>query len=302
MRTYSSQFSSSSGSWSERLRRHRGQLFLLAALALLTFVLGARGAEFYALDVASRVDHPDFRVLSPSSPVGNGYGIAGTVLILTNLLYLARRRFARLHLGSMRTWLHIHVFTGLFGSTLVVFHSAFQLRSGVAALTAVSLGVVIVTGLVGRYFYGLAPEADVGGLLRALQALDALSPGLARRLMNALEALPEPTQCARASLRQSLATLPTWLRERSQRVRIIREGCAPLFARGVLEPSDRREAQRLCAQAMRLAADQVNVVAGAHLLRSWRGLHRFMALLMILLVMLHIGVAWVLGYRFAFGE
>lgn len=277
-------------------------MFLLLALALLVFVLMSIGADFYALDIESRVDHEDFRVLSPGSPVGHGYGIAGTALILTNLLYLARRRLAGWHLGSMRTWLHIHVFTGLFGTVLVVFHSAFQLRSAVATLTAVSLSIVVFTGLIGRYFYGLAPEPDVAALMRALSALDAFAPGVARQVMGALDALPKPTHCKRPSLRESLGTIPRWRRERQARAQIVRDACAPLIASPTLEQAERRQMLRLCAEASRCAGDPVRAVAATHLLRSWRGLHRFTALLMILLVVIHITVAWVLGYRWILSE
>jgi dihydropyrimidine dehydrogenase (NAD+) subunit PreT len=277
-------------------------LVLLAALAVLAGALLWRGLAFYRLGLDARVDHADFRVLSPGSPVGHGYGIAGTVLILTNLLYLARRRLARWHLGSMRTWLDIHVFTGLFGSVLVVFHSAFQLRSAVATLTAVSLGFVVSTGLVGRYFYGLTPEPDTAGLLRALQALDALAPGFARNVLQALERLTKPTEPVRASLRMSLRLVPQWLREYRERTRLVRGLCDALLTTHDLEPAERREARRLCHEVTRLAGQPVRAIAGANLLRSWRGLHRFMALLMILLVILHVSVAWFFGFRWIFSE
>src|SRR4029077_19984034 len=109
----------------------------LHILLFVLFVLGAiglmlRGWQFYRLSIGERVDHPDFRVLGPGSNLGQGYGIAGTALILTNLLYLVRRRFARLSVGSLRAWLDVHVFTGLFGGMLVIFHSAFQVRNTVA--------------------------------------------------------------------------------------------------------------------------------------------------------------------------
>jgi dihydropyrimidine dehydrogenase (NAD+) subunit PreT len=291
-----------SESLAQRLWRHRGQVWLVWALAVLCYVLMRRGAEFYALDIATRVDHRDFRVLSPGSPVGHGYGIVGTAFILTNLLYLARRRLARWHLGSMRAWLDIHVFTGLFGSALVVFHSAFQLRSAVATLTAISLGFVVSSGLIGRYFYGLTPEPDTAGLLRVLQALDALAPGFARNVLGMLETLPKPTEPARASLRTSLALIPSWLREYAARTRVLRSACDELLATHPLDADDRREAKRLSKQAIVLAGQPVRALAGAHLLRSWRGLHRFMALLMILLVTLHVSVAWVFGYRWIFSE
>lgn len=163
--------------------------------------LAVRGWEFYSLSLGERVDHPDFRVLGPGSNLGHGYGIAGTALILTNLLYLVRRRFARLSMGSLKAWLDVHVFTGLFGGLLVLFHSAFQVRSVIAWVTMGSLIVVQVTGIVGRYLYTRSRASSVAGAL----------------------------------------------------------------------------------------------------FKSWRGVHRFSALLLVLVVSLHIGVAWYYGFAWVFG-
>lgn len=173
----------------------------------LLFVTGAgalavRGWEFYSLSLGDRVDHPDFRVLGPGSNLGHGYGIAGTALIFTNLLYLVRRKFARLSVGSLKAWLDVHVFTGLFGGLLVLFHSAFQVRSAIAWVTMGSLIVVQLTGIVGRYLYSRSRNSNVAGTL----------------------------------------------------------------------------------------------------LKSWRGVHRFSALLLVLVVSLHIGVAWYYGFAWVFGE
>ena len=44
------------------------------------------------------------------------------------------------------------------------------------------------------------------------------------------------------------------------------------------------------------------MAAAAALLRSWRGLHRYAALLMVLLVALHIGIAWYYGFVWVFSD
>jgi hypothetical protein len=36
------------------------------------------------------------------------------------------------------------------------------------------------------------------------------------------------------------------------------------------------------------------------MMRSWRSLHRFLAILLIVSVVLHIGVAWYYGFRWIF--
>jgi hypothetical protein len=267
-------------------------------------MLLARGAEFYCLDLEARVDHADFRRLSPSAPLGHGYGLVGTLLILTNLAYLARRRFARWRLGSMRRWLDVHVFTGLFGSALVVFHSAFQLRSQVAGLTAWALALVVLTGIVGRYFYSLAPRGSPKPLVitEQLALIELFDAGLCQQLTAALRALPDPPEPARATLAASLATIPAWLRAERTRCAVVRGLLAPLNDRNdrndrALASDERRYLRAASRHIERAICQPVRNVAGASLLRTWRGLHRFMALLMIISVSVHITVAWVLGYR-----
>jgi len=283
-------------------RDWRSALLLLVVLIALGVALFWRGAEFYRLDLASRVGHRDFRSLSPGGPIGHGYGIAGTALIFTNLLYLARRRFARWHLGSMRAWLSLHVLTGLFGSVLVVFPSAFQLRSPVATLTSISLAFVVVSGLIGRYFYGLAPQPDLAALARNMDLLARLNPEIARRLQAALGALPPASEPRRATLLDALGTIPRWLREVRAREHLVREQCAPLLDAPQLDRAQRSQVRTFVRRTARLSSESVRAVAGGSLLRSWRGLHRFMAVLMILSVTGHIVVAWVFGFRWIFSD
>src|SRR4051812_23318479 len=74
-------------------------------LTSLAAVLLWRGYAYYRLDLVSRAEHPDYRLLNPAGFIGHGYGIVGTALIATNLLYLVRRRFAKVlpnWVGSMK--------------------------------------------------------------------------------------------------------------------------------------------------------------------------------------------------------
>jgi len=268
-------------------------IFLGLVLAGVTAALLYRGYTFYKLSLEDRVEHPDFRKLRPSGAIGNGYGWVAALLIVMNLSYLVRRRMAGTKLGSMRVWLDIHVFTGLTAATLVTFHSAFQLRTPVATLSAGSLAVVVGTGLIGRFLHALTPATDRLRLRDALDAMEAAWPGNRVAIASAIEALPGPAVPTNASLLRSLLAVPRWRkvgRKRREALELI------LPPRSQQSKPQRRAARRLLAAA----AAEAGSAGMAALLRSWRGLHRFFALLMLAAVLLHGGIAWYYGYRWIF--
>lgn len=272
-------------------------------LAALTAYLLWRGWDFYKQDLASRPEHRDYAVLRPAGLVGHGYGIVGTGLILTNLLYLVRRRFTRsipAWMGSMKRWLDIHVVTGLAGSMLILFHSAFQLRTPIAIVTAVSLAIVVVTGIIGLYLYALIPKAGLKPLKDRLAELQPLLPGLVKNIEEFVHSVPATKLAANASLLRTVITMPRWMYEARSR----RHGVGVVARKDklfrVLVHNDPKLARALLEELGELAAGEVDTNAGAAFMRSWRSIHRFLAILMVLSVTIHIGVAWFYGFRWIF--
>jgi hypothetical protein len=266
-------------------------MFILGTGALLL-----RGWQFYTLAVGERVDHVDFRVLGPSTSLGRAYGIAGTCMIFTNLLYLVRRRFARLSVGSLRAWLDIHTFTGLFGGLLVVFHSAFQVRSTIAVITIASLFIAILTGIVGRSIYTLTPRPNLVRLQHQLRVLDHIGPGMGQVLSQRIELCTRTPAPAGVSLLSVLLAWPAFRRE--QRLR------RAVFDRTVADYAQHfrgevRALGRPIAECRKVYCSQVRATAAEALLRSWRGVHRLSALVMVALVVMHIAIAWYYGFIWA---
>jgi hypothetical protein len=276
-------------------RRRTSFFALVLGLILISITVGLayRGWSFYRLSLEDRVEHPEYRLLRPSGLIGNGYGWVAAVLVVMNLSYLIRRRFGTARFGSMRTWLDAHVFTGLTAATLVSFHSAFQIRTPIASVSAASLGTVVVTGLLGRFLYALGPGGVRERLAAALDAVEDEQPGGRVALAEGLAQRPGPDVPANASLLRSLWAVPSWVRASRDRREILAM---------ILPP--RRQMSRALARASRelYAASAADARASgiAALLRSWRALHRFFALLMLAAVLLHAGVAWYYGYRWIF--
>jgi len=287
-----------------KVAKNRLGIFLTSAtLATIAGVLLWRGYDYYRQDLVARAEHQDYRMLNPAGLIGHGYGIVGTALIVANLLYLVRRRLTRVlpaWIGSMKAWLNAHVFTGLVGSLLIVFHSAFQLRTPIATVTSASLAIVVLTGLIGLYLHALVPKSGSLPLKLRLAEIGALLPGFAEHVASFVERTPATRLPHDASFTRTIFTIPRWVRDARARRRGLANAAQgdPTFR--ALQRAEPALARSFLIELAELAAAEVDALAGGALVRSWRSLHRFLALLMLSSVSLHIGVAWYYGFRWIF--
>ena len=93
---------------------------------------------------------------------GHAIGILGSILmIMTELLYSARKRLTVFKYGQVRNWLSFHIFTGIVGPTLVLMHTGLEFR-GLAGLTMLLTILVVASGFLGRYIYTAVPRTLAG--------------------------------------------------------------------------------------------------------------------------------------------
>ncbi|HET6446620.1 MAG TPA: hypothetical protein VFI27_18795 [candidate division Zixibacteria bacterium] len=95
-------------------------------------------------------------------PFGHALGIIGAVLMLmTEFLYSARKRWGIFHVGQVRHWLSFHIFTGIIGPFLVLMHTGLEFR-GLAGITVLLTVLVVLSGFIGRYIYTSVPRSLAG--------------------------------------------------------------------------------------------------------------------------------------------
>jgi hypothetical protein len=92
----------------------------------------------------------------PGSAVGAIFGIAGAVVMLAPLVYVAAKRlpFVRTRLGrriKLRTLLSWHIYTGIAGPLLALTHTGHKFDSALGIWLTGAMLLVVVTGFVGRY-------------------------------------------------------------------------------------------------------------------------------------------------------
>ena len=285
------------------LDRGRGLLVGLAtALVLALVVVGFRIAhdDYYSLSLGARAQTQEHDDLQPSGAVGLTAGLLGVTLFACNLSYLLRRsrRFGRRLPGSLRTWMSAHVVTGLAAFFCVLLHAGMAPRDTVGGHALWVLGVVVITGSIGRWIYAFVPRATNGKELEFSQLqtrIAAISSewdrdgrGFGAEVRNRIEQLVHGDR--ERWRRGFLARIATILRSRRDLERCL----ADLRRAGVAEGVPLIEVRALLGLARR--AHRM-LVAYAHfeevraVLGSWRYLHRWLAVLMVLLTAVHVVTA-----------
>jgi hypothetical protein len=184
---------------------------------------------------------------------------------------------------------------------VIAFHAAFQSNNGLATATAASLAIVVSTGIVGRFIYGLVPVSggrtlELADLLgrweRERDALHAhLAPGADRGPVDGLIA-----RLAEAPAGGSLLALFARLPGDAVGLRLRLRGVRSSFGDAGAYREFRREVLRL-VQLRR----QVGFYRGLKsLLSGWRLFHASLAVFLVLVIAAHIGLALYLGYGWSF--
>ncbi|MDP1829429.1 MAG: NAD(P)-binding domain-containing protein [Archangium sp.] len=281
-------------------RRLSFGLFVLGALIVATlFVVGA---DYYRLSPPERLAHVGHKFLKPAGTWGHGVGIVATLVMMSNFLYAVRKRWERLKgFSTIRTWLTFHQFVGFLSPLVIVFHAAFQSKNQLATLTAMAMTVVVVTGIIGRFIYGLVPSGQ--GKPGELHELSKRWHRLSERLGQAAANLTSPDKLAdlvasavspaqQASLGQYLAQMP---RQRLADARDLSR------ARSLFQsPAQAREFADSFKRLRKLQVQVSFFRSLKMLLSAWRVFHVVLAILLVILIAAHIGLSLFLGYRWIF--
>lgn len=91
---------------------------------------------------------------TPRSNFGFYLGVAGSVLMLALLLYPLRKHVRFMHRwGALKHWFRWHMILGIVGPVLILFHSTFHVRSLNATVALLSMLIVVISGVIGRFVY-----------------------------------------------------------------------------------------------------------------------------------------------------
>lgn len=266
--------------------------------------LAALGLAYYRLPADVRVYSSMHDLFGPAGLVGQGLGIAGTLMMIVGVVvYGARKRSRALdRFGSLRRWLQVHIFLCTLGPFLVLLHTTFKF-GGLVSIAFWSMAIVVASGVFGRYVYARIPKTMHGRFLD-LEALESRRDGMLER-MSRTSGLARPALEAAVGTRRAApaggfasALLRAVSHDVARRRRARRVGEA-LAAAGVPAPQ-RRAVSGLVAEEMRLELEVALLRPFQRMFRYWHSFHLPLALLMLVIVGIHVAVAIAFGYTWIF--
>ncbi|MEO0650958.1 MAG: hypothetical protein AAFZ65_09795, partial [Planctomycetota bacterium] len=274
------------------------------ALTLAALVFAVLFRDYYTLEPWQRPEHPLHDRLRPGLGWGLWFGIGSTALIVVNLAYLLRRdpRF-RFRLGSLQAWMTIHVMTGILALLTALLHGAMSPGGSIGGQAFWLLVLLMVTGGVGRYLYAYVPRAANGRELELSEIRSRLASittgfdGGDRRFgdhaRREVEELIHRQQWGKSLPGRVLGVFSAEVGLHSLLKRLRREGAEAGLAADQVD-----ETVGLVKRAHRSALLVAHYEDLRGLLAGWRYLHRWAALLLVALVILHVAFALLYSARF----
>ncbi len=246
----------------------------------------------------------DHDALKPSGILGHGLGIFGTLLIIIGVaIYMARKRYRFMsRTGLVKHWLEFHIFLCTLGPVLILFHTAFKF-GGLVAVSFWSMVAVFLSGIAGRFIYIQIPRSIEGRELD-LTEVRAMKSNLTDILKNssgleeeAYRKIVESVEKKTVSSSRSL--LVSLIRNYTDDLKSIHTVRREL-KRNNLQGNDYRKIISLVKADIKLSRRIERLDSMKNLFKYWHVAHLPFALVMLLIMVIHVGVTILFGYRWIF--
>lgn len=284
---------------------HRIYLASLVAIVFIILItLIYKGISYYSSSIAERVYHPDHSFLKPSGFIGHGIGIAGTLFIIIGVSsYMARKRYRFLsRIGILKYWLEFHIFLCTLGPILVLFHTSYKF-GGLVAVSFWSMVAVFLSGIVGRFIYLQIPRTIEGREL-SLNEVREMKADVADILKNSYNLEQETYNLLVDSIKKKVGLYQknsvlryagNYLRDRRTINRI-----KSLLRMNLLPRAERKMILNLIRDDIKINQKIERLETMQNLFKYWHVVHSPFALVMLVIMLIHVAVSVIFGYRWIF--
>lgn len=220
---------------------------------------------------------PSLRILGIEDGIVYFFGILAVLIILFLLTYSVRKRVARGIPGRLDNWLLAHIYLGLLGLFIVALHAEFRFGWNLSTAGVMFFVLVIVTGIVGRYFYAVLPSSISSDQKDILSKVGQITTQI-RDLLDEKSRAFQKIIGSELNTPAPLSATPDYWDELLSKVEIIPEE----------ERSEFNQAVALLKEKAELEAESVGQVKYKSLFSSWLTAHLIVTIGLIVIIPLHV--------------
>jgi len=277
-------------------------LSLIVLLVLLAII--NKGFQYYNVSLEERFFHPDHTTLKPSGFLGHGMGIVGSLFMIIGVsTYMARKRYRIFsRLGILKHWLEFHIFLCTLGPILVLFHTAFKF-GGIVAISFWSMVAVFLSGIIGRFIYIQIPRTIEGREL-SLSEVRSMKGDISQKLNDSLgldeasrnviaDSIKAKTEFSQSNSIVRFIKRITDDRRSLRRVKTV-------LKNNKLPKSQRSAILDLVKNEISLNRRIERLQLMQNLFKYWHVAHLPFALVMLVIMVIHVAVTIVFGYKWIF--
>lgn len=280
----------------------------IGALSLIIFLVFGfimyDGFSFYSVHIDERFYHPDYVELKPSGIYGHGYGIAGSLFMIIGVAIYALRKRLRLmsRWGFLKHWLEFHIFLCTLGPILVLFHTSFKF-GGLVAISFWSMVAVFLSGIIGRFIYLQIPRSIEGREL-SLNEIRSMKSDLASEISNIHHLDKEAADMINSAIRKNegrqsenifLSFLSNYLEDLKVKSKV-KNHLKKLDVPG----NEQKKLLKIIDDDISLSRRIGRLNTMQNLFKYWHVAHLPFALVMLIIMLIHITVTIIFGYRWIF--
>ena len=286
---------------------HRIYIFILVSIVVLTtaFLL-YKGIPYYVTPLEERFYHPDHHWFKPSGVFGHGLGIFGTLLILIGVFgYIAKKKYRFLApYGRLKYWLEFHIFLCSLGPVMILFHTAFKF-GGLVSISFWSMVAVVASGVIGRFIYIQIPRTIEGRELslnevKAMRGnLEEVSKGTTQLDEAGYRSILDKIKVNNNKAKGNFVThIVSKYFEDRQKLREVKRDLTDYK----LSKPDIKKVMGLVRDELSLNNRIERLLTMQKLFKYWHVAHLPFALIMLIIMVIHVIVTLLFGYRWIFNN
>jgi len=286
-------------------KAHKLFIGVLVFIVVGAFIsLSYQGISYYKLGIENRYFHTSHTLLKPSGFLGHGYGIMGALFMLIGVSsYMARKRFrAFSRIGTLKYWLEFHIFLCTLGPILVLFHTSFKF-GGIVAISFWCMVAVFLSGIIGRFIYIQIPRTIEGREL-SLNEVHNLKNDITGIIQKSYNLDEESFNIIKASItrKPELYHKNIFVRyfkkylEDTKTIRLVKH----TLKKNNLPKAEYQKIFTLIKDDISLNRKITMLVTMQNLFTYWHVAHLPFALVMLIIMVIHIVVTIVFGYKWIF--